>query len=222
MRFKVCSQSTNDDDPSRGKGHLRVSMLEVTHGKIMYFFIFFFWKYKKTCLQNIRPIRQICWVSTTCNTPTLSSIGPQIQALCEWFGIFVRVKLFSSRHHKAWWSCCGTICCLEPPSWCCLSFPLPSREHGTSLFLGNGLWQVRVWMCQHSLSEFILFNSNTFREQVELTQSYQKSSPLDSSWFHHLGRARPLLSGWQVTSLSCQTNAHDPIHTGSDFFWGGA
>ena len=154
--------------------------------------------------------------------PTIASIGPQIQALFEWFGIFVRVKLFSSRHHKAWWSCCGTICCLETSSWCCLSFPLPSRGHGTSLLLGNGLWQVRVWMCQHSLSEFILFNSNTFREQVELTQSYQKSSPLDSSWLHHLGRARPLLSGWQVTSLSCQTNAHDPIHTGSDFFWGGA
>ena len=38
---------TNDDDPSRGKGHLRVSMLEVTHGKIMYFFILFFESTKK-------------------------------------------------------------------------------------------------------------------------------------------------------------------------------
>ena len=32
---KLDAKSTNDDDPSRGKGHLRVSMLEVTRGKIM-------------------------------------------------------------------------------------------------------------------------------------------------------------------------------------------
>jgi hypothetical protein len=58
-------------------------MLEVTNGKIMPFFMFFFGRYKKTRIQNIGSIRQMCWVSTTCNTPTIASIGPQIQALCE-------------------------------------------------------------------------------------------------------------------------------------------
>ena len=44
---QVYVRTTNDNDPSRGKGRLRVSMLEVTNGKIMPFFMFFFWKVQK-------------------------------------------------------------------------------------------------------------------------------------------------------------------------------